>query len=141
MIELDYDKAVSDGLSLFNLSDSHRNYTVRDLQTYLILPIKYNTIRIYYRDDQPVGLVTWCWLSKENSKLFLDGKYHPTEEDHDITKSANKELWGMEFITPYGDARQVTRLLRILFVELYGPSDVHWRRFHDQTKKRKRKFK
>lgn len=141
MIALNYDKAVSDGLSLFNMSEGHRAYTVSDLQTYLILPIKYNTIRLYYRDDQPIGLVTWCWLSEENSNLFLNGKYHPTEEDHDSTKRTGKELWGMELIAPYGDARRIMRLIRSECLETYGMSDVHWRRFHDQTRKRKRKFR
>lgn len=140
MLEVDRNKIIADSLELFNQSEEHRKYTVSDLQTYLLLPVEWNTIRIYYSGEKPVGLVTWCWLSPDNSAKFLEGKYHPTPEDHDKDKRHGKELWGMELIAPHGHTRQVLRAINNECVETYGESEVHWRRFHDRTRKHKRKF-
>jgi hemolysin-activating ACP:hemolysin acyltransferase len=132
---------LADALRLFNQSEAHRDYTVADLQTYLLLPAEYETIRVYYSGESPVGLVTWCWMTPENSQKFLDGKYHPSPQDHDHALSEGKELWGMEFIAPYGHTRQVMREIKKVCLEKYGESDVHWRRFYSKDQKRKRKFK
>lgn len=140
MIIVDKNKVIADSLSLFSKSEDHQRYTVSDLQTYLLLPVQYNTIRLYYTGDTPVGLVTWCWLSPENSEKFLADNYHPTPDDHDKDKRHGKELWGMELIAPHGHVRQVLRAINKECVETYGESEVHWRRFHDRTRKHKRKF-
>lgn len=140
MIIVDKNKVIADSLYLFNESEDHQKYTVRDLQTYLLLPVEYDTIRLYYTDDRPVALVTWCWLSPENSQKFLADSYHPTPEDHDKDYRHGKELWGMELIAPHGHVRQVLRAINNECVNTYGESEVHWRRFHDRTRKHKRKF-
>ena len=131
---------LADALDLFYLSLPHRRYTVADLQTYLMLPLRYNTLRVYYLDDVPVGLVTWCWMTEENGKAFLQDKYHPTPEDHDSSLRDGKQLWGVEFITPYGHARPVMNQIKQECVETYGQSDIYWRRFSNRTHKRRGKF-
>lgn len=141
MRTVDRNKIIVDSLYLFNQSDSHRLYTVADLQTYLLTPVKYNTIRVYYAGEEPVGLITWCWLTPNDSRLFLENKYHPSEDDHDKDSRDGKELWGMELIAPHGHTRQVLRAIHKEYVQTYGESEVHWRRFHDRTRKHKRKFK
>lgn len=140
MQEINMDSLLADALHLFNLSPIHRRYTVEDLQTYLLLPVKYDTLRIYYQDGKPVGLVTWCWMTEENGRAFLNDQYHPTKEDHDFDLSEGKELWGMEFITPHGHAKQVMKLIKQACLDLYGHSDVYWRRFSNRQHKRRGKF-
>ena len=70
--------AVVDGISLLELGDIHSYYTPSQVNTFLLLPIEHDKIRIYYEDDKPVGLITWCWLSTTKSNLFLNDKYQPT---------------------------------------------------------------
>ncbi len=139
-MNLEYNKAVADGIYLFSQSDKHRTYTVSDLDTYLLLPIKYNRIRYYYSSGTPVGLITWCWMSRDSSAKFLQDRYHPTPEDYADDTREDKELWGLEFISTDGQARRMMRLIKQELVETYGHSKVHWRRFYDRTTKRQRKF-
>lgn len=141
MVQLNQDKILADSIKLFSLSPAHRQYTIADLDTYLLLPIKYGTIRLYYRGDTPIGLTTWCWMHEDKARLFLEGKYHPTDDDFNPENRGGKELWGMEFIAPYGDTRQMFKLLRDTSLNLYQTEDVYWRRDYDLTKKRKGKFR
>jgi hemolysin-activating ACP:hemolysin acyltransferase len=139
MKTLGKEKLLWDALELFRASPDHLKYSAEDIHKYLVVPIEYNTLRIYYRGNKPVGLVTWCWLDEEHEKLFLNDKYHPTGQDH--IYDSNKKLWGMEFIAPYGDTKQVFKLIKEECVETYGPTNVNFRRFHSRTKIRTKRFK
>jgi len=134
-------EALADALSLFRASPSHSKYNVNNIYTYLQLPIQCNTIRMYYEGDKPVGLITWCWLKKEDADLFLLDQYHPKQDDYSLERHSDKELWGMEFIAPYGHARQMMRAIKHTTEELYGPQKVHWRRFHSRDTRRTKRFK
>ena len=84
-MNLDYNKAVADGLSLFIKSPSHYKYNTCDIHTYLILPIINNRIRIFYQEDLPIGLITWCWFTENKTQKFLQYKYDPQQEDYEDT--------------------------------------------------------
>lgn len=134
------DKAIVDGLKLLNQSIWHRDYNVDDVFRYLVAPVKHNRIRLYYSEGEPIGLITWCWLEKEAAEKFLTFNYHIEEEDYvDDTKG---ELWGIEFIAPYGNARELMRLIRQEHTTVYGRDEkVNWRRLHDPTKRHTKEFK
>ena len=74
-MQIDNNKALADGLELFKQSKWHKIYNVDDIYRYLIAPIKYNRIRLFYQEGKPIGLVTWCWLDKQAGKDFLQGQY------------------------------------------------------------------
>lgn len=133
-------EALVHALELFRASPSHSKYNVNDIYTYLQLPIKQHCIRLYYENNKPVGLITWCWLSDTDAELFLQDKYHPQEQDYTLDTPMSKQLWGMEFIAPYGHARQMMRSIKYTTEELYGPQKVHWRRFHSRDKIRSKRF-
>jgi len=139
-MQIDYNTALSDGLELFRQSKWHKNYNVEDIYRYLIAPIKYNRIRLYYQYGKPIGLVTWCWLSKEDGKKFLDNNYYITDKDY--VSDMNEELWGIELLAPYGNARQVFSLIRKEHTNVYGRNEkVNWRRLHEPSKRHTREFK
>tara|TARA_R110000803_G_scaffold168601_1_gene231641 strand:+ start:49 stop:471 length:423 start_codon:yes stop_codon:yes gene_type:complete len=139
-MQVDHNKAVVDGLELFKQSKWHKDYTVKDVYRYLIAPLKYNRIRLYYQDRKPIGLVTWCWLSKEDGQKFLDNNYYITENDYVSDEGA--ELWGIELLAPYGNARQVFNLIRKEHTSIYGRDEkVNWRRLHEPNKRHTREFK
>lgn len=135
-------QAVLDGLRLMEVGDIHSRYTPSEVISYLLLPIENNKIRLFYAYDKPIGLVTWCWLTPDKATLFLSDKYTLQEEDYQLENpGGDYQLWGVEFIAPYGHARQVMRDLRELHKELYGTtSKVHFRRFYDRHKLHKRTF-
>ena len=137
---IDKNKAVLDGLRLLEVGDIHSKYTPNEVISYLLYPIEHNRLRLYYIGDKPVGLVTWCWLSPTKANRFLNDEYTPTEEDYALENPGEYyQLWGIEFIAPYGHTRQVMRSLRVLHKELYGTTNqVHFRRFYDRHKLHRR---
>lgn len=137
---VDNNKALADGLELFKQSIWHRVYNLNDINRYLIAPIKYNRIRLYYQEDKPIGLVTWCWLDKEAGSNLLQNQYHITEDDY--IADNKEELWGIEFVTPYGNARQVMSMIRKEHTKIYQRQEkINWRRLHDPAKRHIREFK
>ena len=136
---VDDNKALADGLELFKQSKWHKVYNINDIYRYLVAPIKHNRIRLYYQEDKPIGLVTWCWLNKEAGKSLLSNQYYITEDDY-ITDD-KEELWGIEFVTPYGNARQVMSMIRKEHNKIYQRQEkINWRRLHDPNKRHTRKF-
>lgn len=132
-------QSVVDSLYLFNQSPSHRLYTLVEFNHYLIYPLLHGKIRIFYENQQPISLVTWCWFSDEQAQLFLEGEYDPTEDDY--KKDWDDQLWGIEFIAPYGHSRQTMRRMKELSHTLYRDNNyVHWRRLYNSDKLVKRKF-
>ena len=120
---IDKYQAVLDGLRLLEVGDTHSRYIPKEVISY-----------------KPIGLATWCWLSPTKANLFLNDRYTPTEEDYSLDNpDGDYQLWGIEFIAPYGHTRQVARALRNLHKELYGTtSSVHFRRFYDRHKLHRR---
>jgi cytolysin-activating lysine-acyltransferase len=132
-------KAVVDSLYLFNRSPFHSMYTLRAFNSYLILPLLHDKLRIFYEGEKPVSLVTWCWFTDEQADLFLNDEYVPTESDY--ARTTGEQLWGLEFIAPFGHAKQTMREIKRLYLERYGkPEIVHWRRSHSPDKLIKRAF-
>ncbi len=139
-MKINYSTALSHGIELFRQSKWHKNYNVEDIYRYLVSPIEHNRIRLYYEYDKPIGLVTWCWLDKQAGKDFLQGQYYITEDDY--VEDSKEELWGIEFITPYGDARQVMSLILKYHKDLYQRQEkINWRRLHEPAKRHTREFK
>lgn len=138
---IDKYQAVVDGISLMELGDTHSKYTPSEVNTYLLLPTQYNRIRLYYQDAKPVGLITWCWLSPSKSTLFLEDKYEPVEDDYALENPEGYDLWGIEFIAPFGHTRRMMKAIREEHKELYGTTtSVHFRRFYNRNKLHKRMF-
>ncbi len=138
---IDKYKAVLDGLRLLEVGDTHSKYTPQEIISYLLYPIEHNRLRLYYIDNRPIGLCTWCWLSPTKANLFLNDRYTPTEEDYSLENpGGDYQLWGIEFIAPYGHTRKMMRTLRNEHKELYGTTKVHFRRFYDRNKLHRRTF-
>lgn len=136
---VDKNKALSDSLELLRQSKWHRDYMVEDIFRYIIAPIKHDKLRLYYANEKPIGLITWCWLDKEAGENFLTFNYHISEEDYN--QDTKEELWGIEFVAPYGHARQIMKLNREEYKATYPDRNekVHWRRLSDPTKRHTKK--
>jgi cytolysin-activating lysine-acyltransferase len=136
---MDKNKLIVDSLFLFNASPNHRNYSLVDFNHTLIFPLLHNKLRVFYDQTKPVSLVTWCWLSDEQSEQFLSDGLNLTEEDY--SKDSGDKLWGIEFIAPYGHARKTLKNMRQICHTLYGEKTaVHWIRLNEPEKLHKRIF-
>lgn len=130
-------KFVVDGLYLFNQSPAHLNYTLSEFNHFFIFPLLHGKARIWYDGNRPVSLGTWAWFTDEEADDFLNDRWIPPEEVY--RRDRSDQLWGVEFIAPFGHARQTMRNLRRLTVETYGPDTaVHFRRLHKPNTLHKR---
>lgn len=134
----DLTHSVVDGLYLFNQSPAHLGYTLDEFNRYFVYPLLAGKARIFYEGDRPIGLVTWVWLTDEESDGFLNLDWSPSEETY--ARDEGEQLWGVEFIAPYGHARQIMRAMRNTSRDLYGDVPVNWRRFYDPHKKHTRRL-
>lgn len=138
--KLDLKSAVLDGLYLFSNSDGHRHYTITEFLSYLVYPVLQNKIRFFYEDGKPVGLVTWCFLPEDIASEFLDDRYVLEEEDY--IAADGDQLWGIEFIAPFGHARMMMKAMQDEHFKVYGHGrKIFWRRFKNRNSIHKGAFK
>jgi hemolysin-activating ACP:hemolysin acyltransferase len=77
-------------------------------------------------------------LNKEAGKDFLNDEYYITEEDY--VEDSKQELWGIEFIAPYGNTRQIMSMLRKEYHNTYTRKEkINWRRLHDSATRHTKK--
>jgi hemolysin-activating ACP:hemolysin acyltransferase len=132
-------KTVLDGLFLFNVSEEHRLYSIWEFMHYFVYPLMYDKVRIYYEDGKPVALFTYVFLSHERAEEFLNGDIVLDEQDY--AADDGDELWGIEFIAPYGHIRKVFADIKQEYSEKYGkPRPFYYRRLHKPFNKRRGKL-
>lgn len=130
-------KAVLDSLRLFNKSEDHRLYTIAEFNHYCLFPILHNKARLFYDQDKPVGFVSWAWLTAEETEEFLSERWIPEEEVYQRPDIINDQyqLWGIEFIAPYGHTTKVMRgMAKYTRATLGEKFPVHWRRLQQPDK-------
>ena len=126
------DKLV-DALTLFLSSKWHReNYSLEDIQNYVVSPLRYNRMRIFYSEGKPIGAVSWVFLSDERADEFRSG-FSLKEEDFVGDKG---RLWGVDFISTEGSARAMLTNLRKLKKRVYPDlgSEVNFIRYKTDKK-------
>lgn len=135
-----YPEEILDCLYLFSHSEGHRNYTVSEFLRYAVYPILRNKIQIFYEGDMPVGLVTWCFLPEDVGEEFLEDRHQLDEQDY--LANDGEQLWGIEFIAPFGHARQIMRRMNAKHRQVYGHDrQIFWRRFKNRNSIHKGVFK
>ena len=125
-------KAVVDCLYLFNQSEDHRLYTLSEFNHYCIFPLLHKKARLFYDGDTPVGYVSWAWLTEDEVEKFLSQMWVPSEEvwkRPDIIDD-RYQLWGIDFIAPYGHSTKVMRGMMKHSQTILGKRvPANWRRF------------
>lgn len=90
-------------------SEVHRKYLIDDIGATFLPAIHLNQFRLYKnKDGDPIGLVTWAFLSNDLDKKYQNGTAQLKLEDW---KSGDNG-WIIDFIAPYGHARQIIKDLR-----------------------------
>jgi cytolysin-activating lysine-acyltransferase len=135
---MSYERAIVDGLYMFSQSPEHIRYTISDFNRYLVYPVLHDKCRIFYEDEKPIGLVTWAWLTNEEVDAFLSTKWALDETTYQ--RDTGDQLWGMDFIAPFGHTRLVMRRMRQISKDLYGDTKCHWRRLHNPLERHIRRF-
>ncbi len=89
-------------------SQLHRGYRINDIGSVVLPPIHLNQFRTYRVRGQLVGFVTWARLTERVEQNYLTGSYHLRPQDWD----GGARLWFVDFIAPFGHAREMVRDLR-----------------------------
>jgi len=130
-------KAVLDSLFLFNQSPDHRLYTLVEFNHYCLFPLIHQKARLFYNGDKPIGFVSWAWLTEEEAQDFISERWMPSEEVHkrpDVIDD-QYQLWGIDFIAPYGHSTKVMRGMMKHSQSILGKRvPAHWRRFKQPDK-------
>ena len=130
--------ACADALFLFNRSDLHRHYTLADFHAFAIEPIICKSCLFLHRGHIPVGFVSWAWLTPQESQQFLDETLSLDMAHYTRKQAPEYELWGIEFIAPFGDARHLMRQARDHAYEVLGMHPkVNFRRLRQPAKPHK----
>jgi cytolysin-activating lysine-acyltransferase len=134
---------VLDCLYLFNKSDDHRLYTLAEFNSYCLFPLLHKKARLFYDGDQPVGFVSWAWLTEEEAEEFLSEMWIPEEEvwkRPDVIDD-QYQLWGIDFIAPFGHSTKVMRGMMKHSQSVLGKRiPAHWRRFKQPDKVHTKEF-
>lgn len=95
--------------SLLLASELHRKYLINDIGAVFLPAIHLNQFRIYRnREGDPVGLITWAYMSKEIEAKYLSGKYTLKLEDW----HSGNEGWVIDFLAPFGHTKSIIKDLR-----------------------------
>jgi cytolysin-activating lysine-acyltransferase len=90
-------------------SEVHRKYLIDDIGATFLPAIHLNQFRLYKNNDgDPIGLVTWAFLSNDLDKKYQNGTVQLKLEDW---KSGDNG-WIIDFIAPFGHAKQIIKDLR-----------------------------
>lgn len=123
---------------LLSASPLHQNAAIGKISQNIWTPLELNQFRIYRKRDNPVGFVSWAYLSDELEQQYIAG---PTELKLEDWRSGNN-LFFIEFIAPFGHTRQIIQDLTthifpdrtaksLRFRELGQPPKLY--RFHGKT--------
>ena len=83
---------------------------------------------------------TFVFDTFDSFKMLPFTKRHFCREFSAKTNIKDKQLWGLDFISNTGKAKQMMSSVRKEHLKLYGKSKVHWRRFSNPTKTHKKEF-
>lgn len=127
-----------DSILLFLDSPTHQHYTVGSLYSYVVLPHKFNRLKVFREEGEAIGLLSWAWLSPDRADQFVLGLAKLNERDYVNTKG---QLWGIDFIAPKGKVRQLLRQAREEHLSLNSDAEIRFRRLSDPSKVHIRKLK
>jgi hemolysin-activating ACP:hemolysin acyltransferase len=98
---------------------------------------------LFYENTQPIGFVTWAWLTPKEAEEFLSERWMPDEgvwKRPDVIDE-QYQLWGIDFISPFGHSTKVMRGMMKHSQSILGKRvKAHWRRFKEPDKIHKKEF-
>lgn len=127
---------VLDGVKLFLKSHTHRdNYTLQDIDTFLLTPLRHGKLKVFYEAGKPVGLVSWSFLNSSQEREYLDTGLI----DKSVFSSTEGTLWCLDLISAGKTPREMVSYLRRLKKKLYPDysSSIKFIRFSPDLKEHK----
>jgi len=110
---------------LMGHSRHHASYKVSDIYRLILPAIANYQYRVWDGENNPQGFMIWAWLTDEASENYERGSVHITGQDF----VGGNNLWIVELVMPFGNAKQMLFEARKHLVSLYGKGTIlHGRR-------------
>ena len=110
---------------LMGHSRHHASYKVSDIYRLILPAIANYQYRVWDGENNPQGFMIWAWLTDEASENYERGSVHITGQDF----VGGNNLWIVELVMPFGNAKQMLFEARKHLVSLYGKGIIlHGRR-------------
>ena len=110
---------------LMGHSRHHASYKVSDIYRLILPAIANYQYRVWDGENNPQGFMIWAWLTDEASKNYERGSVHITGQDF----VGGNNLWIVELVMPFGNAKQMMFEARKHLISLYGKGTIlHGRR-------------
>ena len=107
---------LGDILYLVAVSEFHHHWKMHQVKRVFVPPVHYKQYRIWYSNNNPVGACIWAWVSDEVLEKLKTDSYKIQHDDW----QSGKHLWVAEFISPFGQTRQMVRNMRQFVRKNYG---------------------
>ena len=110
---------------LMGHSRHHASYKVSDIYRLILPAIANYQYRVWDGENNPQGFMIWAWLTDEASENYERGSVHITGQDF----VGGNNLWIVELVMPFGNAKQMMFEARKHLICLYGKGTIlHGRR-------------
>ena len=105
---------------LMGHSRHHASYKVSDIYRLILPAIANYQYRVWDGENNPQGFMIWAWLTDEASKNYERGSVHITGQDF----VGGNNLWIVELVMPFGNAKQMMFEARKHLISLYGKGTI-----------------
>lgn len=105
---LDKVQALGHALWLMTQSPAHRHMFIADMEWVLIPPVSLGQFRLWRHGNQPIGFVTWAFVSDEVDERLRNGGVKLKPQDW---KSGEK-VWLVDVIMPLGGREEGLKELK-----------------------------
>lgn len=97
-------------VKLMSCSRVYRGYTIEHLEKLVLPPLVTNRCRLYFdqTDGELIGFISWTFLKPDTEVKYIARKGLIDWDDWN-TGDAEGNLWVMDFIAPFGEAKEMCR--------------------------------
>lgn len=114
-------------IDLLGRSPFYHNFSLAQATRLFIPPVNLRQNIGRFENGYLTGWVSWMFTDREKADKFLDGNHKIMPEDW----SSGDVLVFVDFVTPYGHARELYRECRNLFPNY---PKAEWRRFKNKKR-------
>lgn len=86
-------------------SPLHSKYAISDVINNFLPPLDLGQFRIYKKNNKPVALLTWAYLSEEIENKYMNEQYDLKLEDW----NSGDRLWFIDFMAPFGGVEDIKK--------------------------------
>ncbi len=91
--------------TLLATSGTYTHWSLAKIGEAIGYPLSLNQCFVYYRDEKPVGIITYAYVSDEALSALMSGERVIQHEDW----QSGEHLFVPDLIAPFGDVRTMTK--------------------------------